>query len=51
MRPARYELLATATAPGVAARKGRLHLTHGVVETPAFMPVGTAGTEIGRAHV
>jgi queuine tRNA-ribosyltransferase len=44
MRPARYELLATATDPGVAARKGRLHLTHGVVETPAFMPVGTAGT-------
>ena len=27
-----------------AARRGRLSLTHGVVETPAFMPVGTYGT-------
>jgi queuine tRNA-ribosyltransferase len=27
-----------------AARRGRLHLRHGVVETPAFMPVGTYGT-------
>ena len=27
-----------------AARLGRLALTHGVVETPAFMPVGTYGT-------
>jgi len=27
-----------------AARRGRLHTAHGVVETPAFMPVGTAGT-------
>ncbi len=27
-----------------AARKGRLTLRHGVVETPAFMPVGTYGT-------
>ena len=26
------------------ARRGRLHLTHGVVDTPAFMPVGTYGT-------
>lgn len=26
-----------------AARRGRLHLAHGVVETPAFMPVGTYG--------
>jgi len=26
------------------ARLGRLTTTHGVVETPAFMPVGTAGT-------
>jgi queuine tRNA-ribosyltransferase len=24
-----------------AARRGRLHLAHGIVETPAFMPVGT----------
>lgn len=29
---------------GSAARRGRLTLAHGVVETPAFMPVGTRGT-------
>ncbi len=50
MPPARLEILATATraqtdtAPAVHARVGRLHLTHGVIDTPAFMPVGTAGT-------
>jgi len=27
-----------------AARRGRLHFPRGVVETPAFMPVGTYGT-------
>jgi queuine tRNA-ribosyltransferase len=27
-----------------AARRGRLSLVHGVVETPVFMPVGTYGT-------
>lgn len=27
-----------------AARRGRLHLAHGEVETPVFMPVGTRGT-------
>ena len=27
-----------------AARRGRLTTAHGLVETPAFMPVGTAGT-------
>ena len=26
------------------ARRDRLHLAHGVVETPVFMPVGTYGT-------
>src|SRR5574340_1736962 len=26
------------------ARRGTLHLAHGTVETPAFMPVGTYGT-------
>jgi len=26
------------------ARRGRIHTAHGTVETPAFMPVGTAGT-------
>jgi queuine tRNA-ribosyltransferase len=29
------------------ARRGRLHLPHGTVETPAFMPVGTQGTVKG----
>jgi queuine tRNA-ribosyltransferase len=27
-----------------AARRGELHTPHGVVQTPAFMPVGTQGT-------
>ncbi len=35
-----FELLA---ADG-AARRGRLSLAHGVVDTPVFMPVGTYGT-------
>ena len=35
-----FELLAT---DGLA-RRGRLTLAHGVVETPVFMPVGTYGT-------
>jgi queuine tRNA-ribosyltransferase len=35
-----FELLATSDS----ARRGRLALTHGAVETPAFMPVGTYGT-------
>jgi queuine tRNA-ribosyltransferase len=30
--------------PGTRARRGRLHLAHGVVETPVFMPVGTYAT-------
>lgn len=32
------------TCPYTRARRGRLHTPHGVVETPAFMPVGTQGT-------
>jgi queuine tRNA-ribosyltransferase len=39
MRPS-LEVLATEGE----ARLGRLSLTHGVVETPAFMPVGTYGS-------
>src|SRR3954454_6582269 len=38
-----FELLAT---EGLA-RRGRLTLNHGVVETPVFMPVGTYGTVKG----
>jgi len=33
--------------PSTRARRGRLHLAHGVVETPIFMPVGTYGTVKG----
>ena len=36
----KFELL----AQDQAARRGRVHLAHGVVDTPAFMPVGTYGT-------
>ena len=36
-----FELLAT--DPSGRARRGRLTLPHGTVETPAFMPVGTQG--------
>lgn len=32
------------TASDGAARTGRFHLPHGVVQTPAFMPVGTQAT-------
>lgn len=37
----RYELLARDKT--TAARRGRLSTPHGVIETPIFMPVGTAG--------
>ena len=37
-----FELIST--CPITGARRGRLHTTHGIVETPAFMPVGTQGT-------
>jgi len=36
-----FELLGT---DSTGARRGRLQLRHGTVETPAFMPVGTLGT-------
>jgi queuine tRNA-ribosyltransferase len=39
----KFELLNTEGA----ARRGRLSLNHGVVETPVFMPVGTYGTVKG----
>jgi queuine tRNA-ribosyltransferase len=40
---AQFELIAT----DGAARSGTLRLTHGTVETPCFMPVGTAATVKG----
>ena len=38
-----FELLST-DAPRSKARRGRLTTAHGVIESPAFMPVGTQGT-------
>jgi len=40
-----FELLQT--DPASHARRGRLTLNHGVVQTPVFMPVGTYGTVKG----
>jgi queuine tRNA-ribosyltransferase len=34
----------TATDENTRARRGRLKTAHGVIETPAFMPVGTQGS-------
>ncbi|MBL8385935.1 MAG: tRNA-guanine transglycosylase, partial [Burkholderiales bacterium] len=34
-----------------AARRGRLTLAHGTVDTPVFMPVGTYGTVKAMAPV
>ncbi|MEX0922862.1 MAG: tRNA guanosine(34) transglycosylase Tgt [Rhodovibrionaceae bacterium] len=36
-----------ALAQDGAARRGRISTAHGVIDTPAFMPVGTAGTVKG----
>lgn len=30
--------------PETKARTGEIHTDHGIIETPIFMPVGTAGT-------
>ncbi len=44
-RAARYDVLVPPPTDGsTRARLGRLELTHGVVETPQFMPVGTNAT-------
>ena len=44
----RFEIVARDAA--TRARAGRLHTPHGTVETPAFMPVGTAGTVKGMTQ-
>jgi queuine tRNA-ribosyltransferase len=44
----RFEIVARDT--GTRARAGLLHTPHGLVETPAFMPVGTAGTVKGMTQ-
>ena len=41
----KFDLLAT--DPTTHARRGKLTLNHGVVQTPIFMPVGTYGTVKG----
>jgi len=45
MAPFEFEILAQDRA--TSARRGRFHTTHGPVETPAFMPVGTRATVKG----
>src|SRR5450759_1391836 len=40
----RLEVLSSSGGGARDPRRGRLTLDHGIVETPAFMPVGTAGT-------
>ena len=43
--PARFEVTVPAPADGsTRARLGELHLAHGTVHTPQFMPVGTNAT-------
>ena len=46
--PLRFEIVAEDKATG--ARAGLLHTPHGTVETPVFMPVGTAGTVKGMTQ-
>jgi len=36
--------------PNSKARAGKIHTDHGVIETPIFMPVGTAGT-VKAVHI
>ncbi len=38
----KFEIISRET--NTLARRGRLHLPHGTIETPVFMPVGTQGT-------
>jgi len=44
----RFEIVAEDKA--TRARAGLLHTPHGIVETPVFMPVGTAGTVKGMTQ-
>lgn len=43
--PMKFEILAKDA--NTQARRGRLHLSHGTIETPVFMPVGTQATVKG----
>jgi queuine tRNA-ribosyltransferase len=42
----RFDLVAT----DGAARRGRLHTAHGIIDTPVFMPVGTQGAVKALTH-
>src|SRR5487761_766237 len=42
--PQDFKFEITARDPATKARAGLLHTPHGTIETPCFMPVGTAGT-------
>src|SRR5260370_7863936 len=42
-----FSFRALARDPGSRARRGTMVTAHGVVETPAFMPVGTRATVTG----
>jgi queuine tRNA-ribosyltransferase len=44
----RFDILAR--DPNTQARAGLLHTPHGIVETPTFMPVGTAGSVKGLSQ-
>jgi len=46
--PIKFEILAEDKT--TRARAGLLHTPHGVIETPIFMPVGTAGTVKGMTQ-
>ncbi|WP_259701740.1 MULTISPECIES: tRNA guanosine(34) transglycosylase Tgt [Synechococcales] len=45
--PTPFHFERTAHCPRTNARCGRFHTPHGVIETPRFMPVGTAATVKG----
>ena len=42
-----FQFKLQATDSGTSARRGEWHTPHGVIQTPAFMPVGTLGTVKG----
>ena len=39
----RFEVIHRSHKPGSRARIGRIHTPHGIIDTPAFVPVGTNG--------
>ncbi len=47
---ARVKLMFTLHAQTTAGRRGTLQTAHGPIETPFFMPVGTAGAMKGLTH-